>query len=97
MLMPGVVPPLDDTLVNVMFNGVVPLLLVIFAACPVPVLIAPLLVVIVLVLSMALSPALFEVVLVIFSVPKVIVPVLPVPLPPNTTPVPPELVTVVLP
>jgi len=74
------------------------LLRVIETAGPVvPELIAPLVVVIVLVLSTALNPALFEVVLVIFSVPKVIVPVFPFPLLPKITPAPPELVTVVFP
>ena len=96
-IIPFAVPPDEETVVSEITTGVAPLLLVTLTAPPLPVLITPLVVVMVLVLSVALNPALFEVVLVIFSVPKVIVPVLPVPVPPKTTAVPPELVTVVLP
>src|SRR5712691_4698365 len=76
ILMPGVVPPLDDTLISVMFNGVVLLLRVMLTACPLPVFIVPLVVVSVLVFSVAFNPGWFEVVLVILTVPKEMVPVL---------------------
>src|ERR1041384_1291307 len=92
-MMPDAVPPFDETLVKVMFSGVVPLDLLMLTAVAVPVLIAPLVVVMVPLLSVATKPLVFAVLLVMLSAAKVIVPVLFV----RVTALPAELVTLVAP
>src|SRR5258708_3215187 len=90
---PSFVPPEDETLVSEIASGVVALLRVILTAAPLPELIAPLVVVMVLVFSVAFKPVWFEVVLLMFSAAKLIVPALLV----RLTPLLPELVTLVVP
>src|SRR5262245_52077304 len=94
--MPVAVPPLEEMLVNVRFSGVVPAVRFMSTAVAVVELMVPLVVVMVLVLSIACSPAMpasGE----ISREPKVIVPVLPVPAPPKTTAVLPEAFAAVFP
>src|SRR5205085_1324181 len=92
-MMPEAVPPFEDTLVKVMFNGVVPLDLLMLTAVAVPVLIAPLVVVRIPLLSVTTKPLVFDVVFVMLSAAKVIVPVLLV----RFTALPAELVMLVAP